>query len=328
MKNEDIRWGILGCGDVCEVKSGPAFNKIDRSRLVAVMRRDEAKARDFAQRHHVPKFYTDAKDLIRDNDINAVYIATPPASHENYAIQVMEAGKPVYIEKPVALNSDACERILRASERLGVKASVAHYRRGLPVFRKIRELLQSGAIGVPSLVLCNTLQSPSKKMNAEGYWRTDPAISGGGLFFDLAPHQLDIFYWLFGEPARVHGFSINQKGAYTAPDLTNVEAVFENKVYLHGVWAFNVSNGSEAESTEIIGDRGKIRFSFFRASDIEVFNDKGSEKISLEYPENIQQPMIEQVVRYFRNEGPNPCSLEDALVTMRMMDRTREPVEN
>ena len=118
----DIHWGILGCGDVCEVKSGPAFNKIDRSRLVAVMRRDEAKARDFAQRHRVPRFYTDAQDLINDKEINAVYIATPPASHEDYAIQVMEAGKPVYIEKPVALNGESCERILKASERLGIEA--------------------------------------------------------------------------------------------------------------------------------------------------------------------------------------------------------------
>lgn len=323
MENMDIHWGILGCGDVCEVKSGPAFNKIDRSRLVAVMRRDEAKARDFAQRHRVPRFYTDAQDLINDKEINAVYIATPPASHEDYAIQVMESGRPVYIEKPVALNSESCERILKASERLGVKASVAHYRRGLPVFKKIKNLLEANAIGTPSLVLCNTLQAPSKKMNTDGYWRTDPAISGGGLFFDLAPHQLDIFYWLFGKPTHVHGLSLNQKGSYTAPDLTNVEAVFENKVYLHGLWAFNVSNGSEVESTEIIGDKGRIRFSFFRASEIEIFNDKGSENITLEYPQNIQQPMIEQVVKYFRNEGPNPCSLEDALVTMRMMDRTR-----
>lgn len=318
MKN--IRWGILGCGDVCEVKSGPAFNKIDHSRLVAVMRRDEEKVRDFARRHQVPKFYTSAKDLFDDDEVNAVYIATPPAYHEEYAIAAMEAGKPVYIEKPVALNSASCRRILDASRRLGMKASVAHYRRGLPVFKKVRSLIHSGVIGSPTLVICNTLQSPDKKADAKDYWRTNPEISGGGLFFDLAPHQLDIFYWLFGKPAQVRGHSENQKKRYAAPDLTNVEAVFENGVYLHALWAFNVSAGSAVEATEIIGEKGKIRFSFFRASDIEVFTDDLSEKITLEYPLNIQQPMIAEVVKYFRNEGPNPCSLEDALVTMQMMD--------
>lgn len=320
---EAIRWGILGCGDVCEVKSGPAFNKVTNSKLVAVMRRDREKARDFAERHRVPKFYADADDLIGDPDINAIYIATPPANHEAYAQKVMEAGKPVYIEKPVTLNSQSCERLLTLSQKLGVKASVAHYRRGLPLFKKIRLLLKSGVIGEPSLVLVNTLQAPTQKVRAPHYWRVNPEISGGGLFFDLAPHQLDIFYWLFGPPIDVRGFSTNQKKGYAAPDLTDVEIVFKNNVYLHALWAFNVGSSAEGETTEIIGDKGKIKFSFFRTSDIEVSTADGQERISMEYPVNIQQPMIDEVVKYFRNEGPNPCSLEDALVTMRIMDSTK-----
>ena len=319
-----IRWGILGCGDVCEVKSGPAFNKVSHSKLVAVMRRDAAKARDFAARHKVSKYYDNADDLIADNEINAIYIATPPAYHEAYALQVMEAGKPVYIEKPVTLNSKSCERILAASRALGVKVSVAHYRRGLPVFKKIKSLLQAGIIGKPSLILANTLQAPGDKIKAADYWRIDPEISGGGLFFDLAPHQLDIFYWLFGKPQQVTGFSINQKSAYAAPDLTHVGAVFEQGIYLHGIWSFNVHPSSEKENCEIIGDKGKIAFSFFRMSDIEITTSAGTEKITPGYPENIQQPMIEEVVQFFRGEGPNPCSLDDALITMRMMDSTNQ----
>ncbi|HET9486869.1 MAG TPA: Gfo/Idh/MocA family oxidoreductase [Chryseosolibacter sp.] len=319
---KEIRWGILGCGDVCEVKSGPAFNKVNHSSLVAVMRRDGEKAKDFASRHGVSKYYDDADDLIADSAINAVYVATPPSYHEDYAIRAMTAGKPVYIEKPVALNSASCERILSASKRLGVKASVAHYRRGLPVFKKIKILLDSGTIGKPSLIIAHTLQAPSPKMQTEDYWRTSPEISGGGLFFDLSPHQLDIFYWLFGKPIKVRGSSINQRRRYQAPDLTTVDALFEQGVYLHGVWAFNVNAASEEEICEIIGDLGKITFSFFRKSDIVITTDKGTEIITLDYPENIQQPMIDEVVKFFRGEGPNPCSLEDALVTMRIMDST------
>jgi len=320
--NTEIRWGILGCGDVCEIKSGPAFNKVSHSKLIAVMRRDQEKARDFAHRHRVPKYYDDANQLIADKDINAIYIATPPAFHEEYAIEAMKAGKPVYIEKPVALNSQSCERILAVSDTLHVKLSVAHYRRGLPVFKKIKSLLESGIIGKPSLILANTLQAPSDKMKAADYWRTNPEISGGGLFFDLAPHQLDIFYWLFGKPKAVKGFSINQKSIYSAPDLTTVEALFDQGAYLHGIWAFNLNPASETETCEIIGDKGKIAFSFFRKSDIEITTAEGTDRISFDYPENIQQPMIEEVVKFFRDEGPNPCSVEDALVTMRIMDGT------
>jgi predicted dehydrogenase len=288
------------------------------------MRRDPEKAKDFAHRHGVPRYYSDAAELINDPEVNAIYIATPPVYHEEYAINAMQAGKPVYIEKPVTLNGESCERIRTASQRTGMKASVAHYRRGLAAFKKIKSLLQSGAIGKPSLIICNTLHAPNQKMKMADYWRTTPEISGGGLFFDLAPHQLDIFYWLFGDPARVHGFSINQTGSYAAPDLTNVEVVFEQNIYLHALWAFNVDAGSETEYCEIFGDSGKMTFSFFPPSDIQLITPGGTDRISLPCPENIQQPMIEEVVRFFRDQGPNPCSLEDALVTMRVMDSTRK----
>lgn len=319
----EVRWGILGCGDVCEVKSGPAFNKVPNSKLIGVMRRDRDKVIDFAKRHHVPKYFTDANDLINDPEINAIYIATPPANHEAYAIMCMKAGKPVYIEKPVTLNSASCEKILQTSRALNVKASVAHYRRGLPLFQKIRSLISSGVIGKPRLISCNTFQAATDKMKAPGYWRTTPEVSGGGLFFDLAPHQLDIFYWLFGIPSVLHGYSGNQKGDYAAPDLTNVEAVFDGDVYLHGLWSFNLDPSSDRDVCEIHGESGCIRFSFFRATELEVITAKGSEKRTLPFPENIQQPMIDAVVKFFRGEGQNPCSLEDALVTMRIMDSTK-----
>ena len=323
MKNsKDIRWGILGCGDVCEVKSGPAFNRVEHSQLVAVMRRDGEKARDFARRHHVPKYYSEAADLIADDDINAIYIATPPAFHEEYALQAMEAGKSVYIEKPVALSGASCERMLKASRDLGVKASVAHYRRKLPLFEEIRSLLQSGDIGQPTLILVNTLLAQAEKTTKPGYWRTDPEISGGGLFFDLAPHQLDIFYWLFGKPTHTTGFSMNQKNTYAAPDLTNLEAVYAKDIYLHGLWAFNIHPSFEKESCEIIGDQGRITFSFFNMGGIEIATSKGTKTITVDYPENIQHPMIDAVVKFFRDEASNPCSLDDALATIRMMEAT------
>lgn len=320
MKNSgEIRWGILGCGDVCEVKSGPAFSKVPNSSLVAVMRRDEEKVRDFAKRHNVPKYYTNAQSLIDDPDINAIYIATPPAFHEEYAIECIRKQKPVYIEKPVTLTSQSCERILEATRKYNVKASIAHYRREMPMFKKIRQTVESGVIGNPSLVVANTLQAPSSKIGTPQYWRIDPKVSGGGLFFDLAPHQLDIFLWLFGAPKDVRDYSVNQTKLYDAPDLTNVEGLF-GEVYVHALWAFNVGHEAQGERCEIIGNKGKIEFSFFSPTEIVITTVNGTERISIPPPVNIQEPMIDAVVRYFRNEGSNPCSLEEALVTMKVME--------
>jgi 1,5-anhydro-D-fructose reductase (1,5-anhydro-D-mannitol-forming) len=319
-----VNWGIIGCGDVCEVKSGPAFNKVSNSKLVAVMRRDHAKAEDYARRHNVSRFYTDAEKIINDKEINAIYIATPPSSHESYTELALKAGKPVYVEKPVTLNAPSVERMIKASKQYNNRVSVAHYRRALPLFNKVKSLINEGAIGDVRLIQLKVLQPQKSKIitHTEDHWRVKPEVSGGGIFHDLSPHQLDIMYWIFGAPKEVSGRSLNQAKQYNAPDMTMLEAVFEKDIYLNGVWAFNVGEAATDEYTEIYGEKGKIRFSFFRVSTIELTTDKGTQIFELDYPVNIQQPMIDAVTKFFRGEGPNPCSLEDALVTMKMMDKT------
>src|SRR5438067_1919276 len=114
MTKSTIRWGIIGCGDVTEVKSGPGFRKAQDSALVAVMRRDGAKAADYARRHGVPHWYDDADKLVADPEVNAVYVATPPGSHLEYALRVAAAGKPCYVEKPMARSHAECRRMIDA----------------------------------------------------------------------------------------------------------------------------------------------------------------------------------------------------------------------
>jgi len=325
MKNisETVNWGIIGCGDVCEVKSGPAFGKVANSKLVAVMRRNLDKAKDFAQRHGAPKYFSEAAELINDKEVNAIYIATPPSSHESYLEMALKAGKPVYVEKPVTVNSASVERMMEMEKNHDDKVSVAHYRRGLPLFNKIKQLVNDGAIGKVKLILLRTLQPTVSKIISQtgDNWRINPEISGGGLFHDLSPHQLDIMYWIFGEPQQTYVQSANQGKLYNAPDLTMVQLGFANDIYFNGIWNFNVAESATSDSCEIIGDKGTIRFSFFRVSTIELVTGTGTEIFELEYPVNIQQPHINNVVRFFRGEGSNPCSLEEALVTMKVMDK-------
>src|SRR3954454_8380540 len=146
-KRLQIGWGIIGCGDVTEVKSGPAFNQIENSRLVAVMRRDGEKARDYAARHGVPFWSGDADEVIHHPEVNAVYVATPPGSHLEYALKVCAAGKPAYVEKPMARNASECAAMVEAFEHAGLPLFVAYYRRALPRFLKVKELIESGRIG-------------------------------------------------------------------------------------------------------------------------------------------------------------------------------------
>ena len=318
-----VNWGIIGCGNVCEVKSGPAFNKVANSKLVAVMRRDLSKAKDYADRHNVPLFYNDAGTLINNENVNAIYIATPPSTHELYTEMALKAGKPVYVEKPLTINAASCERMIAMEKKYSNKVSVAHYRRGLPLFNKVKQLVNNGAVGKVKLIQLKILQPFKSKLIADtgDNWRVNPEISGGGLFHDLSPHQLDILYWIFGEPVEVYVKAVNQGKHYNAPDLTIVQLGFINDIYLNGLWNFNVAETAAADECEILGDAGSIRFSFFGVSNVEVTNETGREILEFEYPVNIQQPHINNVVKFFRGEGPNPCPLEEALVTMKILDK-------
>jgi predicted dehydrogenase len=316
-----IKWGIIGCGDVTEVKSGPAFNKVANSQLVAVMRRDAAKAADYAKRHGVPKWYSNASDLINDPKVNAIYIATPPLQHEEYTIAALAADKPVYVEKPMALNSAAAQRMADASLKYGVKLVVAHYRRAQPLFLKIKSLLAEKAIGDVRFVDLKMLQPAASDIiaNSEENWRINPAISGGGLFHDLAPHQLDLMLYYFGEAVSFHGFASKKDAAAPVADLVTGHIEFKNNVVFNGLWCFSAPKSEQADSCEIVGSKGKITFSVF-GQYIKVNVDGKEETLNFEPLQHVEQPMIEQVVAYFRGEGENPCSAEEALKTMKIMD--------
>ncbi|MBN1950086.1 MAG: Gfo/Idh/MocA family oxidoreductase [Bacteroidales bacterium] len=319
-----VKWGIIGAGDVCEKKSGPAFSRVPDSELVAVMRRDLDKAKDYARRHHVLRYYGSVHELLADAEVNAIYIATPPAYHEEYAIASAKAGKQVYIEKPVTIDSVGCEKLIKVARQQQVRMSVAHYRRKLPLFLKVKELIEQDAIGEVRLVEIHLFQSPENNLVAEteSNWRIIPEISGGGLFHDLAPHQLDILCWLFGEPDFFSGYSFNQGGAYGAPDTTRLSARFQCSVFMNGVWSFNMPEQMKEDSCVIYGAKGKIRFSFFRDPLLQLVNGDGCQEIVNDLPATIQQPMIRDVVRFFKGEIANPAPLEEALWTMQLLDST------
>jgi len=297
-----IKWGFIGCGDVTEKKSGPAFNKISGSAIHAVMRRNGNLARDYAMRHNIPKFYTDADQLIHDSEIDAIYIASPPSSHAEYAIQAMKAGKPVYIEKPMASSYAECLEMNQVSKETGIPLFVAYYRRTLPGYLKIKEWIDDGSIGQPMVVNIRLFRPANEDEKKNKAWRVDPKIAGAGIFYDLASHQLDFLDFIFGPIIKVSGNAMNMASYYSAEDTVSATFQFENKVIGSGSWCFVCDKNSEEDTIEIIGKNGKIIFSTYRYDPVMLLNQKGIKYFNYTNPENIEYNLIEEVVYCIQNK--------------------------
>jgi 1,5-anhydro-D-fructose reductase (1,5-anhydro-D-mannitol-forming) len=286
-KKANICWGIIGCGAVTEVKSGPAYQKTAGFQLSAVMRRDEKLAKDYAQRHGVEKCYSNADDLINDESIDAIYIATTPDTHKKYGLRVAEAGKICCIEKPLSPSYQDSKKILDAFEKAQVPLFVAYYRRSLPRFNKVKELLDNGNIGKVRHINWHLNKAANKTDLSQQYnWRTDKNIALGGYFDDLASHGLDLFAYLLGEYDVVKGLGLNQQKLYSSFD--SVSACWTHKNGITGSGSWNFGGFSRQDKVIVYGSKGEITFSVFDEDPISIYNVLGKKDIKIENPENIQ----------------------------------------
>ncbi|MBR3522294.1 MAG: Gfo/Idh/MocA family oxidoreductase [Prevotella sp.] len=320
----NIRWGFIGCGEVTEYKSGPAFNNVEGSSIVAVMSRNADKARSYAERHGIGRWYTDPQALVDDPDVNAVYIATPPSSHATYAIMAMRAGKPVYVEKPLAASYEDCTRINHVCQETHVPCFVAYYRRYLPYFQKVESLLKGGTIGKVLNVQVRFACPPRQvDYNApeERPWRIQPDIAGGGYFYDLAPHQLDLLQQLFGVIVKAEGHSANIGGLYEAEDTVSASFLFENNLPGSGSWCFAGHEAGKDDRIELIGTDGILTFSVFNYDPIHLYTTGGMKEFTVPNPQYVQQPLIQSVVETLQGRGDCQCTALSATPTNWAMDR-------
>ncbi|MEC8557125.1 MAG: Gfo/Idh/MocA family oxidoreductase [Planctomycetota bacterium] len=314
-----IRWGIIGVGDVTEVKSGPGFRKASNSSLVAVMRRDGARAKDYAERHGVPRWYDDASKLIVDPEVDAIYIATPPNVHKEYTTMAAEAGKPVYVEKPMALSFAECQDMIAACKAADVRLWVAHYRRKLAKFEAVKALIDDGKLGRIDTAT-RECQMPLMETGASKLpWRVIPEIAGGGKFVDLASHTFDLLDFLLGPIAQVQGAATNRGGAYPAEDNVVAHFQFESGVTGCGNWCFTGSQ--HIDRLVISGNKGQVEFSVFDDNSIQLRDPSGAiEEIHHPFPEHVQQPMIQSIVDEINGTDRCPSTGEDASRTTRVME--------
>ncbi|HAQ39322.1 MAG TPA: oxidoreductase [Saprospirales bacterium] len=318
IESNTIKWGVLGVGNVCEVKSVPGMYKATNSEVVAVMRRNPELAMDYAKRHQIKKWYSNAEKLINDPEVNVLYIATPPGSHAELCIKAANAGKPVFVEKPMSRNYDEALEMIDVCKNAGIPLFVAYYRRALPLFLKIKELIEQGRIGEVRFVNIQMYKRLNHPMNvpADDNWRIVHEIAGGGHFYDLASHQFDFLDFLFGKITKVEGFSTNQAKLYEVEDLVSGSFLFENGVVGNGLWCFTTGKVSEKEIVEIVGSNGQIEFKTFGDPTIVLTtDDNGREEIIIPYPQHIQQPLIQTIVDELLGNGTCPSTGESAART-------------
>ena len=321
---KQLRWGFIGCGEVCELKSGPAFAEVEDSTVVAVMSRTEKKARSYAERHGVPRWYTDAQELVDDPDVNAIYVATPPSSHATYAIMAMKAGQPVYVEKPLASNYEDCIRVNRVSEQTGIPCFVAYYRRNLPYFQKVKQLVEQGTIGdvINVQIRFSWPPRPLDYAHPENLpWRLKADIAGGGYFYDLAPHQIDLLQDMFGMILEARGICANRGGLYQAEDSVSAVFQFENGLPGSGSWCFVGHESARNDRILIIGNQGSLSFSVFNYSPIEVHTSDGTQRIEVPNPQYVQYPLIKNVCEHLQGRGICTATSVSATSINWVMDR-------
>ncbi len=314
-----IRWGVIGCGSVAEKKSVPAYQMTPGFQVQMVMRRDANKAKDYALRHKVPKWTTDANEVIENPDIDAIYIATPPDSHKFYALQVAEVGKPCCIEKPMTPTFQDSLVVYETFKTKNIPLFVAYYRRSLLRFNKIKDWLNKGKIGEVRHIHWQKTKPPNDlDLSGEYNWRTDKKIALGGYFDDLASHGLDLFTYLLGNIKSANGLAINQQNLYSAYDAVTASWIHENGITGEGNWNFGTFH--RVDKVEIFGSKGKITFSVLDEAPIELENEEGSQTLEIPHPEHIQQFHVENIRKHLFGEGQHPSQGISGLHTSWIMD--------
>jgi 1,5-anhydro-D-fructose reductase (1,5-anhydro-D-mannitol-forming) len=321
-----IRWGIIGCGDVTEVKSGPGFQKARGSELVAVMRRTSTLAADYARRHGVARWYDDARALVNDPDIDAIYVATPPNAHLEGVKLAAAAGKPVYVEKPMARHTPECDAMIAASTAAKQKLFVAYYRRALPRFLKVKELLEARAVG-PLTGFHYRFSAPGSGgtgIIAHGgppqpSWRTNVPVSGGGLLLDLGSHALDLLDFFGGPLQQVSGYAARIASPDDVEDV--VTMTFRTHDGVPGTAAWNFASRTKDDVLEFSGPKGRISLSVFGHEPVRLETAEGVQQFDFAPPTHIAQPLIQMVVDDLLGVGVCPSTGESARRTNVIMDQ-------
>jgi 1,5-anhydro-D-fructose reductase (1,5-anhydro-D-mannitol-forming) len=311
-----IRWGIIGCGDVAEYKSGPPLYRTPGSELVAVARRDGIKAADFARRHGARRFYTDAAALVADPEINAVYIASPHGMHLEHASLAARAGKIVLCEKPMGTNTAEAQAIVDISKEHRVSLTVAYYRRFWPITRVIRRLIGEGAIG--HLLQAHVQLADYFTIDPARPWLTNRAASGGGALVNAGSHWIDLIRFLIGEVSEVDAYSLHTRDWETED---TVSALLQTSEGVPVQLNITLQSPVNINEIELIGTEGKIHAGPYGEGLWTVYRrDRQPETVQFQHSGPAHSEMISELVSRLLDGQPSPLPGEEAVSAWRTME--------
>ena len=303
-----IHWALIGCGDIADRRVAPAISAHPRCELSLVMCRDTDRAGYFAEKHSAVWSTTRPETLFSDDEIDAVYIASPPESHAEYAIAAAGEGKHVLCEKPMALSAAECDAMVEAARKHGVRLGVAYYRRLFPQVQAMAALLSEGALGQPLVVRAAVGERYAPVPDAPGAWRLDPAISGGGPLQDIGSHRIDLLLHLFGLPERVGATLQSSSGEREVEEQATVLLRYASG--MRGIIDADWSRDTRRDLFEITGTEGKVVCDPLSGETYIISRGGGGETRRVEFPENVHAPLIDDFARAILEDRAPVCSGE------------------
>jgi predicted dehydrogenase len=286
-----VGWGLVGCGDIARRRVAPALRDLDNCELVAVSRADAARAGSFAAEFGAKRWHAGWRELLEDPEVEAVYVATPVRLHAGQAVAAAEAGKHVLCEKPMALTAAECERMNAAAEANGVLLGVAYYRRFYPAVEKVKQILESGEIGVPVVAQVNAFERFDPAPDHPRRWLLDKRQSGGGPMFDFGCHRVEVLLNLFGDVKAVKGLATNVLFGREVEDTACALLQFERGT--QGVISVTHAARDPQDTLEIFGSEGSVRVDVLNEGRLCVSTEDGHSLQSHPPHANLHQPLVE-----------------------------------
>lgn len=251
-----VNWGVIGCGGIADRRTIPeGILPARNARLGAVMDADPQRAEAVANRWGLEKAARSLEELLANETIQAVYIATPNALHYGQVLAAARAGKHVLVEKPIALKLDDAQEMITTCRTEGVYLAAGYMMRFHALHRALAEIIANGGLGQPVYARAQlTCWYPP----IPGAWRQDPVAGGGGAWMDLGSHCIDLLEFFFGPISRVAAFSRTLTHSYAVDDSTTVLCEFENGAQGVVETNFNVPDDAAQNSLEVRGTRGVV----------------------------------------------------------------------
>jgi predicted dehydrogenase len=290
-----LKWGLIGCGDIARKRIAPALRDSELCELVAVNRAQADLAESFAAEFGARKWFADWNELLRDDEVAAVYIATPVHLHAAQAIAAAEAGKHVLCEKPMAMNVPECDRMIGAARSNGIKLGVAYYRRFYPVVERIKAVIKSGEIGAPVLAQINAFEWFNPSADHPRSWLIKKDFSGGGPMFDFGCHRIEVLLNIFGPIVEVKGMVT--KNVFDREVEDTASALFRFQRGACAVLSVSHAAVEAKDSVNIFGTLGSIRVSILNEGKIRVVGKLGERYEAHPPATNLHTPLIDDFAK-------------------------------